>query len=251
LRPGWALITSFAAASVAVACAGQTAFRPALSACPTGTRVSENEIAEQRDYQGNSYLEYERWCERPDGWRHGPYVSWDELGQSATEGNFRDGRRDGVWATYYWGSKSEEGRYVRGKMEGRWLSFDDHGHVTLVWTYRAGLIDGPAQTRCPNGVINSEGRYRANREEGRWISRFCSGQIEEVGHYRAGKVDGVWTLYDESGRKRWVRTYRDDMLDGRSIEWKEDGTKVEREYRMGQPVDRPTQGPASSPSPGP
>lgn len=91
--------------------------------CPAGTKLTSG-----RDDDNEGLTA--RWCERPDGTRHGTYISYWESGARLTEGEIRDGQRQGIWRSYYdhdgGGGVVGEGRYVDGKAHGVWLAFAPH-----------------------------------------------------------------------------------------------------------------------------
>lgn len=178
-------------------CAARAPFRPVFAGCPSGTQEKATEL---RDVdEGASHVRHERWCERGDGTRHGPYASWDDPGPTAETGTFRDGKRADRWVQYYWGKKTEEGTYVDGQRDGRWLTFDERGIMTDS-TYRDGVLNGPTRSYCNNGVVDEEGVYRDSERDGPWIWRYCSGRIRQTGTYAAG-TEVEWKAYDESGRE--------------------------------------------------
>lgn len=61
------------------------------------------------------------WCQRPDGTRDGPYLEWHELvthhdrPRRALEGQYENGREQGVWVQYYeTGAVSRRETYLDG-----------------------------------------------------------------------------------------------------------------------------------------
>jgi antitoxin component YwqK of YwqJK toxin-antitoxin module len=60
--------------------------------------------------------------------RHGLFVAYHENGSVASEGEYLDGKEDGLWRDYHPNGKlAAEGRYVDGKEEGIWRYFDSTG----------------------------------------------------------------------------------------------------------------------------
>jgi antitoxin component YwqK of YwqJK toxin-antitoxin module len=60
--------------------------------------------------------------------RHGRFVAYHESGGIASEGEYLDGKEEGVWRDYHPNGKvAAEGRYVAGKEEGAWRYFDSAG----------------------------------------------------------------------------------------------------------------------------
>ncbi|HOX44411.1 MAG TPA: hypothetical protein PK668_12480 [Myxococcota bacterium] len=94
--------------------------------CPSGTRL-------------RGRVGVEVWCERRDGKRHGPALSWsanpcgpaprDPIPPVAEQGPYVAGRRHGVWRTYDCAGPvlREEGAYRRGRKVGSWRRYDEKG----------------------------------------------------------------------------------------------------------------------------
>ena len=62
-----------------------------------------------------------------------------ENGQKKSEGNFKDGKKDGVWTTYDTdGSISEKGSYKDDKKDGVWTTYDTDGSISETATW----VDG-------------------------------------------------------------------------------------------------------------
>lgn len=90
----------------------------------------------------------ERGCELPTSRgvpvRVGKWVRKEQDGRLAF-GEYRLGRADGIWTTYYPnGRKTLEGKYVDGMREGVWLRWNEEGKPLARRTYENGLLHGPS-----------------------------------------------------------------------------------------------------------
>lgn len=90
----------------------------------------------------------ERGCELPTSRgvpvRVGKWVRKEQDGRLVV-GEYRLGRADGVWTTYYPnGRKTLEGKYVDGMREGVWLRWNEEGKPLARRTYENGLLHGPS-----------------------------------------------------------------------------------------------------------
>ncbi len=87
----------------------------------------------------------ERWCEKPDGTRHGLYTSWHVAGAKGKfrEGFFSEGLADGLWTIRdNAGRKREEQSYRRGVKHGRWTAWHQNGQKWQEGEYDRDLKQG-------------------------------------------------------------------------------------------------------------
>jgi antitoxin component YwqK of YwqJK toxin-antitoxin module len=195
--------------------------------CPAGTRRAGSWRANRIDDVG------EVWCARPGGVRHGPYYKYDERrsGEDLTEevtGEYRNGKRTGLWRTVRGGDRSE-GAYVDDKPRGVWiesgagqitftvhvdgkphgrrlqLTDDEHHRVLSDERYDRGVLDGPVR----------------HYQEQPWT-------LWESGSYAQGKKHGEWLYFDEEGRRRIREHWDAGMPDGAFEYWDATGKLVDR-----------------------
>ncbi len=142
-------------------------------------------------------------CARPDGTRHGPYVTLFPDASVAIRGTYRDGALDGDWQRLHpGGALAEHGAYVAGSKDGAWQRLGPSGTVLGEYTLTAGTgvetewLDPPAP---PFGGASPRGdagtRYRET-------------------HYTDGVRDGVAQTFSPEGTV-WARsTWKAGTLDG-------------------------------------
>lgn len=106
------------------------------------------------------------------------------------EGDFKDGKADGVWTGYYEsGQKLSEESYKHGKKEG----------VSSYW--------------YANGQKMMEINFKDDIGEGVSTAWWDNGHMKERGSFKNGQKDGVWTeWYWEDGQKISEETYKDGEL---------------------------------------
>lgn len=78
-------------------------------------------------------------------------------------------------------------------------------------------LEGPAEVRYPNGVVESAGLWRDGLREGIWTMRHPGGGLRARGAYRAGLRVGSWEEWREDGslveRGLWVGGARDGVFE--------------------------------------
>nr|HMS69774.1 hypothetical protein [Saprospiraceae bacterium] len=64
--------------------------------------------------------------------RIGTYKKWHENGLLANEGNFKNGKEDGIWKYYHRenGKIRSEGNFLNGKKVGDWKSYDTQSRLS-------------------------------------------------------------------------------------------------------------------------
>ncbi len=128
--------------------------------CPTGTQAAERTTADAR----------ERWCQRPDGVRHGPRQGWQADGSRWFEGVYAEGKRTGIWR--FW--------HANGKLRSQGAYVDDKR-------------DGPQVYWHESGAKAKEGSCKAGREDGEWTSYWPNGAMDMRALFAHGKL--VWVHY--------------------------------------------------------
>ncbi|OGF48121.1 MAG: hypothetical protein A2231_09145 [Candidatus Firestonebacteria bacterium RIFOXYA2_FULL_40_8] len=115
-------------------------------------------------------------------------------------GNLKDGKKEGVWSTYYQNDK-----------------------ILAEITYKNGVKDGKYTCYYQRGQKWEEGLYNNGLVEGKWSSWYPDGKLKEECYYTAGKLNGEQWYYNLSGKKQELQIFKDNMEDGEWIDYKEDG----------------------------
>jgi antitoxin component YwqK of YwqJK toxin-antitoxin module len=163
----------------------------------------------------------------------GVFVGWHDNGRKWSEGNYKDGKKDGkkdgtytVW--YDNGQKKSERNYKDGKKDGKSTEWDKYGRKHFEVNYK----DGKKNGKSTEWFLLSEKTHRLIDYEkiDLEILKKC------VINYKDGKKDGkstyrhaVWSFkYDEVN-------YKDDEL-VYWTEWDKDSQKQQAEvnYKVGK-----------------
>lgn len=129
------------------------------------------------------------WCRKlqPNGqWiDHGGMLEFFPNGNRSVLGNWNEGRKDGLWITYYeTGEQQSEETFVDNKAEG-WS--------TSWW---------------PNGVVKAEGNKVGGKEDGEWTYLHDNGALFKKGLWVEGEPEGLWIEYDPEGKALRERHYK-------------------------------------------
>ena len=105
-----------------------------------------------------------------------------------TQGYLKDGRREGVWVTYYYsGALMFKGNYQNGKREGFYVDY------------------------YSTGEIREKGNYENGEREGSWVGYFKNGQLSYKGNHKNGKKEGIWFTYNDDGALRSKDNFKDGV----------------------------------------
>lgn len=167
-------------------CPKQTATEQAVNAaiaCPAGTQPAGKAPPEG----------FEAWCQRvaPTGevTREGPAITWHPDGTRASAGSYAVNRKSGFWSTYYPDGKPQaEGSYEVGVQVGLWKEYH------------------------PSGELKTEGEYAAGKPHGYWTYWHPNGQLLTAGDLVEGDKTGTWIEYDEQGKPKTERVYRNGRV---------------------------------------
>ena len=100
----------------------------------------------------------------------------------------------------------EQGEYVNGKKEGRWVSYYANGNIQREGCYKDGKKEGLWIQYWPNGNKRSEATFREGKYTGLYTSYHENGKRCFQGYYNEfqgvpadGTKEGVWNNYEEDG----------------------------------------------------
>jgi uncharacterized protein len=152
------------------------------------------------------------YCARPDGTKHGPFVTLFPDGSIEIEGTYKDGALDGPWQRKHpGGGSAEQGAYAAGKKTGRWTQTSTTG--TPLGEYELTAGTGVEKRWHDGGALYSETQLRGGARHGvaRLYTRDAGGLID-VTRYASGTLHGPrvvgtqWTLRIEEKFAGGVRT---------------------------------------------
>jgi len=99
-------------------------------------------------------------------------------GQLSTEATFKDGRAVGPYTEYRAGKRAVTGQFTDDRRAGTWTSYDADGRVTLIATYKDGVLEG--SWRQLTGGIVIEGTMTQGRRTGPWTETDKAGAVRQT-----------------------------------------------------------------------
>ncbi|MDC0100495.1 DUF1566 domain-containing protein [Crocinitomicaceae bacterium] len=135
---------------------------------------------------------------------------WHENGQLWTEGNYKDGKEEGVQKDWYEnGQIWDELNYKDGKEEGVQKSWYENGQLRSESNYKDGKEEGVQKSWHENGVLAYTEYYKDGKKEGVQKSWYWDGQLMSEWNYKDGKEEGVQKSWYENGQLRSEFNYKD------------------------------------------
>ena len=127
-------------------------------------------------------------------WRY-----YDEGGVLQSEGDYENGKKQGVWKNYYPSGKvSSSGNYENDIAVGEWKYFFEDGSVSSAGEFVGGKKNGYWSANNPSGKLKSEITY--NGGNGEYREYYSTGKLKSKGLISEGKNQGAWKYYYEDGK---------------------------------------------------
>lgn len=132
-------------------------------------------------------------CARPDGTRHGPFITVFPDGQPEITGAYKDGQLDGAWQRHgVTGAVVETGSYAAGQKTGHWQMTSAAGTVLGGYDMRAGT--GTEKHWLDDGTLYRERTLKAGVPNGAEKIYATDGTVLATSQWAAGKLDGPHTV---------------------------------------------------------
>jgi antitoxin component YwqK of YwqJK toxin-antitoxin module len=77
-----------------------------------------------------------------DGRKVGHWTTWHKNGQKDAEGDYKNGKEEGLWTYWYDGQKSREATFKNGKEEGLWTAWYTNGQKNREGEVKTGSEKG-------------------------------------------------------------------------------------------------------------
>jgi TonB family protein len=142
-----------------------------------------------------------------NGWREGAYKTFAKR-TVISEGAYKHGKMDGVWAYYYSDGKRKKKRtYSDGEITGECTDYYRSGAEWDKGMMIQGVNEGMWTTFYETGKIKSTHNYLKGRYEGFALEYTIKGKPQKSGQYVRGQKTGIWTTVDKKGKE----TFREDF----------------------------------------
>ncbi len=161
----------------------------------------------------------------------------------------------GHWSYYFTNAElKEDGNYNDdGKLEGKWLTYNNEGTLLYIENYKNGQLEGDYIGYYPSGNKRFESNYVNNVPEGivryffdcdavssfvtfkngsrngKGMNYYKNGVVKEDFFYKNDSLESEDKNFYPSGSIKWVYNYSSNKLTGKAIYYYRNG-KIEKEY---------------------
>jgi len=168
-----------------------------------------------------NYIKY-IFFEKQDGF----FRSYYGYNRIKKDGNLKNGRKIGLWKEYHKNGKLKSiGNYKDNFKNGIWKYYHKNGELE-----RAGLLNplrnGNWKYYNENKELDHELDFRDNLEHGVSIGYFSNKKISYKYFNIEGKRFGEGRWFHKNGNIYRLINYNNDIINGRVIEWDENGKLV-------------------------
>lgn len=132
---------------------------------PGGSTVAPQESVTPVRVEGESNLTKENGQYTAGGSPfEGQFVDHHDNGTKSVEGQFANGKQQGVWTFYHENGKLfRTGKYIDGRADGQWAIWRDDGSKWSAQTYINGQLNGVETRWHPNGQKQSEATWQGGK----------------------------------------------------------------------------------------
>ncbi|MBZ0326024.1 MAG: hypothetical protein K8F54_00330 [Altibacter sp.] len=129
-------------------------------------------------------------------------------GKLVSEGMMEDQNRIGEWVYYHEKSAAVMTRenYVKGKLEGKKITYYPDGTITEELNFKNGRMEGENNYYSPEGVLIKKLKYRDDQLQGEAFYYDAFGNVVISGFYKDDKKHGLWKYYKD-GKVELEETY--------------------------------------------
>jgi len=167
-------------------------------------------------------------CTRPDGTRHGPFVTRFPDGTPALRGAYEDGVLDGAWERFHpSGASAERGTYARGLKTGRWTHARPDG--AGLGAYELARGTGIERRWLDDGAPFSEVALKGGVRHGAAKLFTRDGGVLGTARYVNGKLDGAYAVGTRSSL-RLEENYANGVRTGARSIWRDGIVIAEERY---------------------
>jgi len=166
-----------------------------------GTKRGEIEYTEDYGryteyyHSGRLFAEGPKAATRNAGhWRY-----YDEKGALQMEGDYVNGKKQGIWKNYYAsGNVYSSGNYENDEAVGQWKYFFEDGSINASGEFVSGKKHGYWSAYSTAGKLKSEITY--NGGSGEYREYYAGGKLKVKGYILEGKNHGPWKYFYEDGK---------------------------------------------------
>lgn len=151
----------------------------------------------------------------PKNGRNGRWVFYDENENITNEGNYSNGKLDGLYKSYKKpGVLESEINFTQDLKNGICKFYYEDGKLKEEGNYINGKSEGVYKFYFNTGVLESEENYKQDKREGISKMFHANGKLKQEGVYITGKAEGLFKVFNENGILINERYLKNDLNNG-------------------------------------
>ena len=117
-----------------------------------------------------------------------------------------------VYGLYENGQKKSEGNYKDGKPDGLRVWWHENGQKKSEVKYKDGKPNGLYVSWHKNGQKQTEGNFKDGNPDGLLVEWHDNGQKKEEANFKDGKPDGLYVMWHKNGEKKSEVNFKNGKL---------------------------------------
>lgn len=181
----------------------------AFSQSSSNTTGSINQVNESNRRVG-------KWVIKAEAGKHPDY----KIGSIVEEGKYENGRKSGVWKTYYPnGSLKSEITYENSRTNGPYTLYYENGKIEEKGNWARTKNTGNFKRYYPNGELAQDFIFtETGKRSGKQTYYYANGNLRLEGNWIEGQENGEMREYYENGDLMEVKNFNNGELDKSSIQ---------------------------------
>ncbi|MBM3200892.1 MAG: toxin-antitoxin system YwqK family antitoxin [Chlamydiae bacterium] len=177
---------------------------------------------EQIEYHENGKKKGHFFCK--NGEYDGKFEQWHEDGRYAKKAFFISGKPQGQLIEWHENGKLKlQTAFSDGKLDGSYEEWSKEGVLIHKGAYLAGEKHGNFQVFDEEGQMLFDANYLFGQVDGKYVKNLTNDQPLEIVEFKNGKKHGSFLEYWPNGKLRVKGFYQNDLAEGLTQGWFEDG----------------------------
>ena len=144
---------------------------------------------------------------------NGKNIFYYENGKISSEGNFKNGKPEGLWKTYFeTGELKSIGNRKNSLLDSVWNFYNKEGVLLKSINYKNDLFEGVTKNYNTEGFLVKTENFIAGKKEGFTYTFFENGNIKSKTNYINNKKEGLAFEYNLEGAPVRISRYENDFI---------------------------------------
>ena len=135
-----------------------------------------------------------------------------------------------MFRLYKNGQKKYEGQFRNGRQDGLYMEWHENGNKKRVSNFKEGKLDGLQTYWYENGKKEAESQFKNSKQNGEVKRWYENGKMWCKLNWKNGKMDGLSVMWHKNGQQSSEAIFKDDeIIEGSAKWWNNRGEPVKSE----------------------